>query len=120
MAYKVAIAGVTATTGGAIAAIANPEGKALIIRNAVLDVTTKSTGAATVDVGVAADAVTSKDTLLDGLDVGTAAGTFDSAENGGTNGKSAVKWGATEYVTVTGSASTAGLVGALYLDYVPV
>ena len=118
-AYRVALTATTATTGGAVAAIANPEGETLLITNTVLYVATQSTGAASVDIGVAADATTSGDTLIDGKSVATA-GVFDASEDGGTNGRTRQTWDSDEYVTVTGSATTAGLVGYLYLEFLRV
>lgn len=107
----------SATAGAAgCVAVLNPEGAALVIDRAVLNVTTASTGACTLDVGVAATAI-SNDTLLDGMSVATA-GIFDNIENQGTNGDSAVIWAADGYVTATeASGAIAGLVGELWLKY---
>lgn len=117
-AYQVAIAGVTATTGGAIAAVANPEGVSLIIKRVLFNRTTKSTGAAAVDIGVAANATTSSDNLIDGDAAGAAEGVEDNINDAGTNGKARQLWGASQYVTVTGAASTVGLVGTLNIEYI--
>lgn len=107
-----------ADTAGGVAAVANPEGVKLLITRAVLHVSTKSTGACTVDAGVAANATTSADTLIDGLSV-AATGVFDNLTSNGTNGKSVIEWGATEYVTVSkASGAAAGLAGTLFLEYV--
>lgn len=117
--YRVALTATASTSGGAVASIANPEGQRLIIRRAILDVQTASNGAASVDVGVGSSASTSYDNLIDGCSVATA-GSFDNfATNGqaGTNGKSTQVWAAANFVTVTGSATTAGLAGYLMLDY---
>jgi hypothetical protein len=113
----VALTAATVTTGGAVLSLANPEGVDLIVTRLILDITTQSTGAATVDAGIAADGTTSSDTLIDGKSV-AAAGVFDNIEDQGTNGKSAVKWGASEYLTITASATLAGLVGNAYIDYI--
>ena len=69
-----------------MAAWLNPAGMNIVILDVILDVTTKSTGAATADVGIAADAVTSNDSLIDGVDIGTAAIFATAGRNGGTNG----------------------------------
>lgn len=116
-AYRVALTAATVTTGGAVAAIANPEGADVLITRCVIHTTTKSTSAATLNVGVAADATTSADTLLDGVDVGTAVGVFDNIDDKGSNGQSCLKWGSGEYVTATASATVAGLVGYIYIEY---
>lgn len=117
MSYAFALAGI-ADSGGGIASVANPEGIALIVEGLILDVTTKATGACTADAGIAANGTTLNDTLIDGVDVGTAAGTFDDQKNAGTNGAGARRWGATEYLTVsTASGASAGLVGTGYVKY---
>lgn len=117
--YKVALAALE--TAGGVLALANPEGVPLIIKRLILDVTTKATGACTVDAGIAANGTTLNDTLLDGLDVGTAAGVFDNIEHQGTNGVSAKRWGTTEYLTISkASGNAAGLVGNAYIEYVRV
>lgn len=104
---------------GGILGLLNPEGVDLIITRLVLDITTKSTGACTVDAGVAANGTTSNDTLIDGLDVGTAPILADNIENQGINGVAAKKWGATQYLTVSkATGAAAGLVGSAYIEYV--
>ena len=112
--YSVDLTAATVTTGGAVASIANPFGAACVITRAFLRVTTGSTGAATVDIGVAANGTTTSDTLIDGQSVQTA-GLLSTA---GTNGATPREWGASQFVTVTASATLAGLVGALYLELV--
>lgn len=114
--YKVALS--NADTAGGVLAVANPEGVTLIVRSLILDVTTKATGACTVDAGIAANGTTSNDTLIDGVDVGTAAGTFDSQKDAGTNGAGPRRWGASEYLTVSkASGAAAGLAGYAYITY---
>lgn len=116
MSYKVALS--NADTAGGVLAVANPEGVTLIVRSLILDVTTKATGACTVDAGIAANGTTSNDTLIDGVDVGTAAGTFDSQKDAGTNGAGPRRWGASEYLTVSkASGAAAGLAGYAYITY---
>ena len=116
MGYKVALAAVD--TAGGVAAIANPEGVRCIIHRIVVDVTTASTAACTVDAGVAANATTSADNLIDGLDVNAAAGVFDNITDKGTNGKARQAWGTTQYVTISkASGAAAGLVGNVYVHY---
>jgi hypothetical protein len=114
--HTVALTAATVTTGGAVAAVANPLGIDLIVTRAILNVTTQSTGAATVDIGVATNGTTSADNLLDGKTV-AAAGLFDNlvAADAGTNGKTIKTWSASQYVTATASATVAGLVGTLTL-----
>lgn len=104
---------------GGIVSEENPEEERLIITNVVLDVTTVATAACTVNAGIAADGSTSADNLLDGVDVNSATGVFDSATNKGSNGKTVKSWGATEYLTVSKATGAAdGLVGRLYVHYI--
>jgi len=119
----------TATTAIAGAALqagvlnwANPEGVGIIVQRALLNVTTASTGAATVDVGVTAvSATTESDTLLDGVDVNAAVALFDSmnaALDSGANAK-AQTLAAGKWVTVKSkSGDTTGMVATLYVQYI--
>jgi len=117
-ALHVALTAATTTTGGGVLSIANPEGVDLYVTRLVLNISTQSTGAATVDGGIAADGTTSSDTLIDGKSVATA-GVFDNIKDGGTNGKAGQKWGASQYLTITASATTAGMVGEAIISYLP-
>lgn len=94
---------------------------ASVILRCVLDVTTKSTGAATVDIGYATvSATTASDTLLDGVDVGTSAALFDSmnaALDTGTNAL-AQRAASGKYVTIHENADTTGLVATLYTFFI--
>ena len=116
--YKAALAGVAATTGGALFALANPEGAPIIITRFQIDVTTKSTGAANVTFGTAANGTTSSDNLIDTYAIGGTEKVVDNLVDKGTNGKMNQKMTASQYITGTGSATTAGLVGNVYIHYV--
>lgn len=118
-AMKVALTAATTTAVGGVLKLQNPEGAALIITRLVLHITTASTGAAAVDAGVDDGGDVSSDTLIDGLSVATA-GVYDNVENQGTNGKAAVSWPAGEYLVITASATTAGMVGNAYIEYLRV
>ncbi len=116
-AYRIALGALD--TGGGVVGVANPEGVDVIVTRLIIDVTTKTTGACTLDGGIAAAATTVSDTLIDGLDVGAATGVFGNIDDQGTNGQSVVKWGAAEFLTVsmkTGAA--AGLAGYAYVEYI--
>jgi hypothetical protein len=115
---KVALAGVTATTGGALFAWANPEGQSVIVTRLQIDITTKSTGAAAVDFGVAANGTTSADNLIDGYAAGGTEKVVDNMADAGTNGKVVQKMTSSQFITGTGASSTAGLVGSVYIHYV--
>lgn len=113
--HQVALAVVD--TAGGVAAFQNPLDVPILVLRAVLEWTTNSTGACTIDVGVAANGTTSSDTLIDGQSVASAAGIVSStvprrvAENGG----------AADWVTASvATGASAGLVGRLYVQYVPI
>src|SRR5689334_22412279 len=79
---KVALAAVD--TGGGAFAWQNPEGAAIIVLPPIVNVTTKASAACKLDIGTtAANATTPSDNLLDGVDVGTAAGAFGQADGDG-------------------------------------
>ncbi len=108
---------------GGVVSWQNPESVAILITRVLLDLTTVSTGACTLDVDITtASAATSSDTLLDGIDANSAIGLFDhmnAALDTGTNAF-AQKLAAGKWVTIdekTGDAT--GLVGTLYIQYIP-
>ena len=115
--FRTPLTAVTGTTAGGALSLANPEGADIYITRLVLNITTPSTGAATVDAGIAANGTTSDDDLIDGLSVATA-GVYDNIKNGGTNGKAGQKWGASQYLTITASATLAGMVGEAIIEWV--
>jgi hypothetical protein len=95
-------------------------GQQIIVTRAVLHVKTVATAACTLSIGVAANATTLNDTLMEGVDVHTAAGIFDNLANPGTDGLDRVLVGATQYITGSvASGASAGLVGYVYLHYYP-
>ena len=116
-AYKATLTAVEGTTPGGALSLANPEGVDLIITRLILDITTEATGAATVEAGIAANGTTSSDNLIDAGNVGAAVTVLDNIDNQGTNGQSVVKWGSSQYLTITASATLAGLVGNAYIEY---
>jgi len=94
-------------------------GAAAIIRSLYLDITTQTTGACTVDCGVAANGTTLSDTLIHGLDAAAAAGLFSNHIQHGTNGLACVRCGSTQYVTGSvASGASAGIVGNAIIEYV--
>jgi len=104
----------TASSASVFAAIANPHGQPLLITNRFLVATTPSSGASTLDIGVAANATTLSDTLIDGVS-GATAGVLQAA---GSNDALGRTWGATQFVTVAeASGDVNGLVGTLVIEY---
>ena len=112
-----AISAVTHAAGVLGGAWSNPEGEDIMVTGFYLDVTTAATGTPTVDVGVAANGTTTSDTILDACAVGDAADVSTPIIEGGTNGKGAVKMSSTQYITIDGSASLAGMVASFYVKY---
>lgn len=115
---KVALAAVD--TAGGLFAWANPEAGAIAVTRVLLDVTTKTTGACTADIGTTAtSAATSSDNLIDGLDINAAAGLFGNLGNYGTNGKTSQRLASGKWVTGSvASGASAGIVGFAYVTYV--
>lgn len=105
----------TPAAAGALS-IRNTSGVARIITNFFVRVATQSTGAASIDAGVASTAI-SNDTLIDGASVAAVA-LLDFTENQGTNGADARLWADDDYLTVTASADTTGLVATAYVTYI--
>lgn len=114
---KVRLTGVAATTAGALFSWLNPENVAIIINRLELDITTKSTGAATGNFGTAANATTSSANLIDTYTLGGTEKVVNNIDDKGTNGKSVQKITVGQAVTGTGSATTVGLAGFVYIHY---
>jgi hypothetical protein len=92
-------------------------GVAVLVTRVVLDITTASSGACTIDVGVAANATTLNDTLMDGQSLAAIA-VLDNIENQGTNGVATRKLSSTQFVTGSvASGASAGVVGFAYIYY---
>jgi hypothetical protein len=103
---------------GGVFSLENDYGTQLAILRVVIQLGTVAADVCTIDVGVAADATTSADTLIDGLDVRTALGVFDNIDDQGTNGQSCLKWPSREFINASmKTGATAGIVGT-YAIYV--
>lgn len=116
-----ALSGFTASTGVKYS-IANPFGADAYITRLLLVVGTPEGGTSTTDIGIAADAVTSNDTILDGVNTNATAGTlYDSlnATDKGTNGHGKARLhDAAKYLNLaiaTGTGTT--FVGTLYVTW---
>lgn len=117
-AYRAQLTATTGTTGGGALALANPEGQPVIVTRLTLYVEDASDGAATVDAGIGASATTSADNLIDGVSV-AATGVSDNITDKGSNGKSRQLWGASQFLTITASATLAGMIAYAYVEYLP-
>lgn len=121
---SIAITGAASTDNAGLGSLKNPFGVDVLILRATLHNITQSTGAATLSIGVTTAAAAATD-VLNALDINGAAA--DSWYNGHVmqNGaKTAITapalWTAAKYLTLTGSATTAGYTGVLYLEVLPV
>lgn len=117
---KVALVGTASAAAGALFAWANPENVAIIIDRLEIDIATASGGAANGSFGTAANGVTSSANLIDTYALASAAAVINNIDNKGAGGKSVQKLPAGQYVTGTGSATTVGLTGFVYIHYYPV
>lgn len=110
---------VASDSAGGVFAWQNHHSESVIVTRVVIDLTTKSSGAGTLDVGMTAtSAATSADNLIDGLDVNAATGVFDNVENQGTNGTGAQKVASGKWITASkATGNMAGIVGYCYLHY---
>lgn len=104
-----------------VLSLKNATGRPLYVRALVLRITTKATGACTLDAGIAATEALDDD-LIDGLDVGTAAGIFDNVQDSGINGgKRGRLWDKDEFLTISkATGATAGLVGQAIIHCEPI
>lgn len=99
----------TTTAVGGVLKLQNTTGVDLMVTHMVVRITTGSTGAATLDIGVDDGGDVSNDALLDGMNAQTVK-SHSSLVGGGTNGGVAV-WKKNEYIVATASASVAGVEG---------
>ena len=117
------VTGTTSTDGGAMCALANPEGQTIYILRSYLVVTTPSTGAANINVGVGATAATDATDMINALAInGALTGKIYNGSTIQATTKTEVSapaaWTSGKFVTCTGSASTAGFAGTLYVEYI--
>ena len=108
------ITGAASTANAGLGSIANPEGVDLLILRATLNFVTPSDGAANLGIGVTTAAAKATDILND-LDVNNGFAMQNTAKTAIT---APAIWTAAKYVTLTGSATTAGLDAVLMIEYV--
>ena len=117
------ITGVASTANGGIGAVLNPEGVNVVILRTTLYSHVASTGSANLSVGVASAATSAATDIINALDVNTT--TADTMWNGHAMQNTAktqitapALWQAGYYITFTGSATTVGFEGYLFVEYV--
>jgi phage-related protein len=113
------------TTGNANAysfAWQNPESTKIIVDRVIVNITTAGgTSGSVIDVGIAVNATTASDTLIDGADLNTT-GLKDNISEAGTNGKSRglmdEKGGTNDHITGRILTQNAALLaGNVYISY---
>ncbi len=120
---SIAVTGVASADNAGVGQIANPEGATLLILRTTFYGITNSTGAANLGIGVTTTGAKATDILND-LSMAAVAGKAYNGhvmQNGAkTEIQAPAYWTADKYITFTGSASTVGLTGTLYVEYVRV
>ena len=102
---------VASDSAGGVFSEENTYGSDLCILRVILQVTTGTSGACTLDIGTAANATTSAATLIDGVDVADA-GVFDNIADKGSSGSSRLKFGSGGFINASmASGAAAGIVG---------
>ncbi len=116
------VTGAASTAAAGLGSLLNPEGVPLVILRSQLYIETPSTGAANLSAGITTAAASATD-ILNALAVGGAI--TGKVYNGNTimpTAKTEITepavWTADKYLTLTGSATTVGLVAHLYVEYV--
>jgi len=114
--FVLELAGVAATTGGAVGSVLNPELEQVFIVECCIFFTTQSTAAANLNVGIGTTATTDANNLISALAAGSTTGKAYSGLAKTANVELPV-WDADEYLTVTCDSTTAGLVAKLVIKY---
>jgi hypothetical protein len=118
---EIPLTGALLFAGGEIAAVANPEGVPCIITDVKIYVDTPSTGAANINVGLAADAVTSDTDMINALAInGAITGLAYHGMTALAAKGAAQVWSTSQYLTATASADSSGFAGRLFVSYIPV
>lgn len=110
------IVGAASAAAGGLGAVANPFGEAVAIVEEWLYVTTNSTGAANISMGIGTEAAASTD-IINALAMAAAAGIIyqGAADAGAKTAVVPAIWTTALFLNVAGSATTVGLVAKLFL-----
>lgn len=118
---EITLTGAASTANGGLGEIANPEGCTLAITRTFLYFVTGSTGAANLDVGIGATTTKCTDIVstFDVIEATVGGKVFygPAAQVAETECPTAL-WTSTTYLSFTGSATTVGLAGTLYVEYI--
>lgn len=119
---SIAITGVASTANAGIGQVANPEGVSVCILRTTLSCITESTGSSNLSCGVTTTGAAATD-IVNALDMnGLTEGGFYNGHAMQNTAKTAITapavWTAAKYITFTGSATSVGFTGTLYVEYV--
>jgi hypothetical protein len=119
--FSIDFTGGTAYSAHPIASVLNPEGASVLVTDAIVYIKTSSTGAANLTVGLGTSATGDYSDMMTATAMAAAAGKFYTARAVSASAQTEITapgvWLSTEYLNVTGSASTAGLTGVVYVEY---
>lgn len=113
------LTGAVSAANGGLGELLNPEGVDLLITRSYIYFATGSTGAANLDVGVAATGVKGTDILgtFDVIEATVGGKVFNCQAVPVIETEEAVVWEDDEYITFTGSATTVGMAAKLFIEY---
>lgn len=119
------LTGAASTDGGGIASIANPEGVDVFVLRSYLYVSTASTGAANINVGIGAAATTDASDIISALAInGSITGKLYNGNTIQGTTKTEVTapavWDSAQFLNFTGSATSVGFVGKFFVEYIRV
>ena len=121
-ALVVKIVGAASAAAGGQGALANPEGKILMVTKATLHVKTPSTGAGNIDIGIGVAAATDATDIInalamDGAITGKVYNGHARQNTAKTEITGPIPWTTTGFLCITGSASLVGLEAYLFVEY---
>ena len=121
---SIPITGGTATSGGGVASIYNPEGVDLLILRSVAYFTTNPAAGANLNIGIGTSATHDASDMASAWAVDDVDGEFHNVSSVNALSKTEVGtpavWTSTKYLNITGDSSTASLAGTLYVEYLRV
>lgn len=117
-----AVTGSTSSAAAGVGNVANPTGRTMLVRRAELVTKAPSTGAANLSIGITTSGEAATDILnaaaANGLSPNHVYNCFASQNTAGTAISAPQLWTPEKFLTFTGSASTAGYSGYLYLEVI--
>lgn len=120
--FRIRITGAASTAAAGLGSIANPEGVPVAILRSQLYIVTPSTGAANLSAGITTAAASATDIINALAMEGAITGKIYNGSTIQVTAKTEITapavWTAATFLTLTGSASTVGLVADLYVEYV--